>query len=303
MLALVLGHPRDANPSPAPANPSPHPNPNPTLKEKKCLIPSRATLIIVPTTLMSQWWKEIHTRVDASSGLQCVCITDERLFNSTEVQRGDVRCAGGGWGTLPATGLSSEPCEVRVPWCTKTLSCESGTPRAGPSRLFTCFKSLREQLHDFDIVITNYESLRGRSAALLKKIDWHRVVLDECQEIKVPTNQIAVNCAMLASRNRWMVSGTPLCSSINDLHGELNFLQVKSRSSTIVIIIIIIIISILSIISTLITTLSLLLAARRCGRSPFLTTSMASGTPVWPLLSASTARPRCSCCTAFLPPS
>ena len=115
---------------------------------------------------------------------------------------------------------------------------------------------------------------------------WHRIVLDECQEIKSPTTAIATMCAGLQSRHRyytsdprnqrtggfgalsidryfdgsrvrpvssllfrptpvavlsrvqslaqsrtqsrarWMVSGTPLVSTINDLHGELQFLNI-----------------------------------------------------------------------------
>ena len=76
-----------------------------------------------------------------------------------------------------------------------------------------------------DIVLMTYEGLR-LNAAILKKIHWHRIVLDECQEIKVSTNQIATLCANLNANYRWMVSGTPFVSKIEDLHGELNFLKV-----------------------------------------------------------------------------
>ena len=40
------------------------------------------------------------------------------------------------------------------------------------------------------------------------------------------TNKIATLCANLQASHRWMVSGTPLCSKVEDLHGELNFLKV-----------------------------------------------------------------------------
>ena len=61
---------------------------------------------------------------------------------------------------------------------------------------------------------------------MFKKYHWHRIVCDECQELKCSTNQIASLCADLESNHRWMVSGTPFCSKVEDLHGELNFLKV-----------------------------------------------------------------------------
>jgi hypothetical protein len=58
------------------------------------------------------------------------------------------------------------------------------------------------------------------------------VVLDECQEVKESTGKIATDCAKLFANHRWMVSGTPLVSKIEDLHGELNFLKVWPFSLT-----------------------------------------------------------------------
>ena len=75
------------------------------------------------------------------------------------------------------------------------------------------------------MVLTNYDSL-NKDAALFRSVHWHRVVLDECQEVKSSTTKIASEVAKLYSNHRWMVSGTPLVSKIEDLHGELNFLRV-----------------------------------------------------------------------------
>lgn len=59
VLALVLGNP--ALPS------SLLPPPPPTNKSIKSKIPTRATLIVVPGTLIPQWWEEIMKRTPASS--------------------------------------------------------------------------------------------------------------------------------------------------------------------------------------------------------------------------------------------
>jgi E3 ubiquitin-protein ligase SHPRH len=81
------------------------------------------------------------------------------------------------------------------------------------------------ELSRADVVLTTYEAVRS-SGAMLKRLDWHRVVLDECQEIRTATTQVARLCSGLHANHRWMVSGTPLASSIDDLHGELAFLDV-----------------------------------------------------------------------------
>ena len=97
--------------------------------------------------------------------------------------------------------------------------------RAYPASVLQVELDAVELVTSHDIVLTTYESLK-RSASVYKKFHWHRIVLDECQEVKMPTNQIAKLCADLESNHRWMVSGTPFFSSIEDLHGELNFLKV-----------------------------------------------------------------------------
>jgi SNF2 family DNA or RNA helicase len=86
---------------------------------------------------------------------------------------------------------------------------------------------LEDVIPHHDIVLTTYSNLKvNKMHSLFQSIYWHRIVLDECQEIKIATNQIATMCANLSSQRRWMVSGTPLCSRVSDLHGELNFLKV-----------------------------------------------------------------------------
>uniref|UniRef100_A0A7S3NEC6 Helicase ATP-binding domain-containing protein n=1 Tax=Aureoumbra lagunensis TaxID=44058 RepID=A0A7S3NEC6_9STRA len=61
---------------------------------------------------------------------------------------------------------------------------------------------------------------------LLGGIYWHRLLLDEMQYVASPNTQLARRCASLRSRTRWMVSGTPLSDGIGDLNGELRFLGI-----------------------------------------------------------------------------
>lgn len=45
-------------------------------------------------------------------------------------------------------------------------------------------------LNDHDVILTDYETLR-KDHLIYSRVHWHRIVLDECQEIKVATNRIA----------------------------------------------------------------------------------------------------------------
>ena len=79
-----------------------------------------------------------------------------------------------------------------------------------------------------DILITTYSALeKPRTNRFLSNWRWGRVVLDEQQEIRSSTTRIAQNCESLDCHRRWMMSGTPIFSGIEDLRGELNFLRLS----------------------------------------------------------------------------
>lgn len=82
-----------------------------------------------------------------------------------------------------------------------------------------------------DICLATYPALeRGRSSktSSLQDSTWGRIVLDEMQEVRSPTTQIAKACCdLLRGNRRWMLSGTPLFDGITDLCGELNFLSLE----------------------------------------------------------------------------
>lgn len=89
-------------------------------------------------------------------------------------------------------------------------------------------RRLGEEGADADIVVTTYKALDGaKSAKILHEQHWGRIVLDEMQEIRSTTTQIAAACEQLSCSRRWMLSGTPLFDGIKDLCGELNFLKVE----------------------------------------------------------------------------
>lgn len=82
------------------------------------------------------------------------------------------------------------------------------------------------QLAAADVVLTTYDQLL-HSKALLARVAWARIVLDEMQEVAQSTSEQARSCEALHAPRRWMVSGTPLSKKIDELKGELAFLRVS----------------------------------------------------------------------------
>ena len=269
---------------------------------------------MVPTTLIGQWWRELHDRIDGAGRDFLIMNACESTLSSNEFQvdlddcrwaskpllrsTGDSAEQGGiyrenpatlDWGLGVADALSREefaafdnramnvrefkafvaPISSLLPQRGELVEIRNipGMPkeatfvipvREDPSPTYLSdawsFSAamrghVREEkvdvrfntgdlsvryMHKMDVVLTSYESLqRNKKAAhggvncnLYKRIQFHRIILDECQEIKVATNEIANLVANLLSKHRWMVSGTPLCGKIEDLHGELNFLKI-----------------------------------------------------------------------------
>lgn len=60
---------------------------------------------------------------------------------------------------------------------------------------------------------------------LLFSVSWQRVVLDEGQVIKNPRTRVAQAAWALRASHRWILSGTPIQNSVNDLYSYFRFLK------------------------------------------------------------------------------
>lgn len=89
----------------------------------------------------------------------------------------------------------------------------------GAGRSFT-----DEHFESFDIVITSYGLVRNDMEELLK-FQWHYVILDESQAIKNPDAQTTKAVQLLKSKNRLILSGTPVQNNTYDLYAQFNFLN------------------------------------------------------------------------------
>lgn len=86
-------------------------------------------------------------------------------------------------------------------------------------------------MDQYDVVITTYGvvaseySTGGKSK--LFSTNWHRIVLDEGHIIKNHSTIQSIACSKLESKCRWILTGTPLQNSLDDLYGLVNFLRLE----------------------------------------------------------------------------
>ena len=79
-------------------------------------------------------------------------------------------------------------------------------------------------LEDYDIVITSYGTLR-QDAVLLGSMDWCVVIGDEAQHIKNRRSQNAKTLMSLHAEGRFLLTGTPVENSLDDLFSLFSFLM------------------------------------------------------------------------------
>ena len=84
---------------------------------------------------------------------------------------------------------------------------------------------INERLIDekFDVCVTSYEMIL-REKAHLKKFAWEYIIVDEAHRIKNEESSLAQIIRLFNSRNRLLITGTPLQNNLHELWALLNFL-------------------------------------------------------------------------------
>ncbi|KAI9805640.1 MAG: hypothetical protein M1833_005132 [Piccolia ochrophora] len=75
----------------------------------------------------------------------------------------------------------------------------------------------------FDVCITSYEMIL-REKTHLKKFAWEYIIIDEAHRIKNEESSLAQIIRLFTSRNRLLITGTPLQNNLHELWALLNFL-------------------------------------------------------------------------------
>ncbi|KAK9463217.1 SNF2 family N-terminal domain-containing protein [Lipomyces oligophaga] len=76
---------------------------------------------------------------------------------------------------------------------------------------------------DFDCCITSYEMIL-REKSHLNKIAWEYIIVDEAHRIKNESSMLSQIIRVFNSRNRLLITGTPLQNNLHELWALLNFL-------------------------------------------------------------------------------
>ncbi len=85
-------------------------------------------------------------------------------------------------------------------------------------------KDFKLACRENDLVITSF-ALARKDAKLLSEIEWHRIVLDEAQNIKNPKADLTKSILKLAATHRLALTGTPIENRLLDLWSIFNFLN------------------------------------------------------------------------------
>jgi SNF2 family DNA or RNA helicase len=80
----------------------------------------------------------------------------------------------------------------------------------------------KAEIKHFDVVLTTYGTLLS-DLHFLKSISFNYIILDESQAIKNPESQRYRAAKMLVSRNKIVLTGTPIENNTYDLYGQLSF--------------------------------------------------------------------------------
>ena len=84
---------------------------------------------------------------------------------------------------------------------------------------------IKEKLlpQDFDVCVTSYEMVL-REKAHFKKFAWEYIIIDEAHRIKNEESMLSQIVRLFNSRNRLLITGTPLQNNLHELWALLNFL-------------------------------------------------------------------------------
>ena len=102
-----------------------------------------------------------------------------------------------------------------------------------PTLNAVCLKGYQEERAKFinevlktdtwDVLVTSYECVLSEKSEI-KKIDWRYLIIDEAHRIKNDESKLSVVVRSFNSKNRLLITGTPLQNNLHELWALLNFL-------------------------------------------------------------------------------
>lgn len=173
---------------------------------------SRATLVVVPVTLLEQWANEI--RAKAPSLVLMMYHGPDRSNHKF----------------FPYNMLTPDIVLTSYTMIVHDRSTRSdrtkGRGKKGKEKAVSTDAPEDEKLaadaHGPDSLLFKYP---------LEYIHWHRIVVDESHTLKQSETQTSKLCRKLSSSLRWCCTGTPMQTKVEDLIGQLQFINLVPITS------------------------------------------------------------------------
>ena len=168
------------------------------------LVQSSATLVIAPVSLIGQWETELKEKC-AAAGLRVARWHDSnRERDPGKLAAFDVVLC-----TYETAGwaYSYEPARLKARQDAEAAKAAEQAKQAGGAA---------------DAAAAAPKTARGAQSAraTLEEICWRRVILDESQSVRDPLVAKSKACAAITAQRRWLMSGTPISTQVDDLHGQ-----------------------------------------------------------------------------------
>lgn len=181
--------------------------------------PSAGTLIVCPTSVLRQWADELQNKVTSKANLSVLVYHgSSRTKDPHMLAKYDV--------VLTTYSIVS----MEVP---KQSLVDKNDEEKGNSEVHAGLPPSKKRKNP-----PSKNSKKKLDSALLEasarplgKVAWYRVVLDEAQSIKNHRTQVARACWGLRAKRRWLLSGTPIQNSIDDLFSYFRFLRYEPYSA------------------------------------------------------------------------
>ena len=169
-LALIIGNPPGAK----------------DIKKKR-----KATLIVLPASLLSQWEAEIERHVESNA------------FSKVQIYKKS--------SNLKLRVI--EDCDIVLTTYSEIMSSHNLKMTAADSEVAD------------KIGPEKWREKHSDKMGILHQIEWYRVVLDEAHAIKNWKSSTAQACFSLKGKFRWCLTGTPMMNSLDELYPYFKFFQ------------------------------------------------------------------------------